>query len=153
MHAFRRSGRFTRWVVFWVLLCFPAVALGITPKEEEELSREFMKVAMRQMAFVEDPLIVDYVNRVGQRIISVMPPQPYNYRFYVIDADEYNAFAIPAGFVFINSGLLAAMDTEDELAGILGHETRTRIGRRAWRRTCFSLSSRFRSGRRSADGY
>ncbi len=122
MHAFRRPGRLRMWVVFWVIVSIPVPVLGITPKQEEELSREFMKIAIREMAFVQDPLIVDYVNRVGKKIISGMPPQPYDYHFFVIDSDEYNAFAIPAGYVFINSGLLAAMETEDELAGIFGHE-------------------------------
>jgi predicted Zn-dependent protease len=71
---------------------------------------------------IEDPVIVDYVNRVGQRILSVVPPQPFKYHFYVLQEDVYNAFASPAGRIFINSGLLAALDSEGELAGILAHE-------------------------------
>jgi beta-barrel assembly-enhancing protease len=59
---------------------------------------------------------------VGNRILAVVPPQPYPYHFYVIKEDVYNAFATPAGHIFINSGLLAALDSEEELAGILGHE-------------------------------
>lgn len=94
----------------------------ITIQEERELSREFMQVVKAQFPLIEDPIIVDYVNRVGQRILSVVPPQPFDYHFYVLREDVYNAFATPAGHIFINSGLFAALDSEEELAGIIGHE-------------------------------
>ncbi len=94
----------------------------ITIQEERELSKEFMTVIRSQFPLVEDPIIVDYVNRVGQRILTVVPPQPFEYQFYVIHEDVYNAFATPAGHIFINSGLFAALESEEELAGIIGHE-------------------------------
>lgn len=100
--------------------CRPALAISI--KEEDKLAREFMKYITRQYDLITDPLIVQYVNKVGQKLLATMPPQPFNYHFYVIKEDVYNAFAIPAGHIFINSGLLASMESEDELAGILGHE-------------------------------
>ena len=100
----------------------PKAALSITAAEEEELSKEFMKVIHKSLKFVEDPVIVNYVNKVGKKIVSILPPQPFNYRFYVIEEDIFNAFATPAGHIFIYSGLMAAMDNEEELAGILGHE-------------------------------
>ncbi len=94
----------------------------ITIQEERELAREFMAVVKAKYELIEDPLIVDYVNRVGKRIMAGIPPQPFDYEFHVIHEDVYNAFATPAGHIFINSGLLAALTSEDELAGILGHE-------------------------------
>ncbi len=100
--------------------CTPAAAISI--KEEKKLAKEFMKYLARRYELINDPMIVRYVNQVGQKILATMPPQPFNYRFYVIDEAVYNAFAIPAGHIFVNSGLLAAMESEDELAGILGHE-------------------------------
>ena len=100
----------------------PKAALSITAAEEEELSKEFMKVVLKNIKFVEDPAIVNYVNKIGKKIVSILPPQPFNYGFYVIQGDEDNAFATPAGHIFIYSGLIAAMDNEEELAGILGHE-------------------------------
>jgi len=100
----------------------PKAALSITAAEEEELSKEFMRVVLKNLKFVEDPAIVNYINKVGNKIVSILPPQPFNYRFYVIKEDVYNAFATPAGHIFIYSGLIAAMDSEEELAGILGHE-------------------------------
>ncbi len=111
-------------VVSLLIYCiiFPSKTWAITIKEEEELSREFLKVVLTRYEFVQDPVVVDYVKEVGQRIVSVLPPQPFKYHFYVIKEDVYNAFATPAGHIYINSGLLAAMESEEELAGILAHE-------------------------------
>lgn len=95
---------------------------GITIQEERELAREFMAVVKARYRLIDDPVIVDYVNRVGHHILAVLPPQPFDYRFFVIHEEVYNAFATPGGNIFINSGLLAALDSEEELAGILAHE-------------------------------
>ena len=118
------------WKSLLICLCFllvtgvfiPKVAFSITAAEEEELSREFMNVVLKSVKFVEDPVIVNYINKVGKEIVSVLPPQPFTYHFYIIKEDVYNAFATPAGHIFIYSGLMAAMDNEEELAGIIGHE-------------------------------
>lgn len=103
-------------------MLFPKGAGGITIKEEEEMSREFMKVVLAHFQLIKDPMLIDYVNEIGQKIIAVFPPQPFTYHFYVIKEGDYNAFASPAGHIFIYSGLLEAMDSEEELAGILSHE-------------------------------
>ena len=103
-------------------LFFPPAVSAITTAEEEDLTREFLFYTFQNYKIIQDPSIVDYVNRVGYKILEQMPPQPFRYHFYVIQEDAYNAFAGPAGHIFINSGLIEAMDTEDELAGILGHE-------------------------------
>jgi predicted Zn-dependent protease len=94
----------------------------ITIQEEREMSKEFMAVVRAQFPLIKDPIIVDYVNRVGKRILAVVPPQPFDYQFHVLHEDTFNAFATPAGHIFFNSGLFAALESEEELAGILGHE-------------------------------
>jgi predicted Zn-dependent protease len=103
-------------------LLFPQGSRAITLAEEEELSRQFLKVVLNRLSLVKDPYIVNYVNSIGQNILRELPPQPFSYKFYVIDSDVYNAFATPAGHIFIYRGLIEAMDTEDELAGIIAHE-------------------------------
>ena len=100
----------------------PKGALSITIQEEKEMSREVMKVILRHYDIIKDPLVVNYINKIGQKVVSSLPPQPFIYHFYVIKEDSYNAFATPAGHVFVNSGLLEAMENEEELAGILSHE-------------------------------
>ncbi|WDN87233.1 hypothetical protein BuS5_00201 [Desulfosarcina sp. BuS5] len=100
----------------------PAPAIAITAREEEDMGLKFMEMAKRHFEFIEDPVIIKYINKIGNRIIATLPPQPFKYHFYMIKQDVYNAFAVPGGHVFINSGLFEAMEGEDELAGILGHE-------------------------------
>jgi predicted Zn-dependent protease len=111
-------------VVFLVSTLVVVVPEGncITIQEEREMSKEFMMVVRSQFPLIEDPIIVDYVNRVGQRILKAVPPQPFDYQFHVLREDVYNAFATPAGHIFFNSGLFAALESEEELAGIIGHE-------------------------------
>lgn len=115
----------SKYIVIIILITcmlIPSQAFSITVKQEEDLSREFMKYVLKHVELIEDPVIVNYVNNVGKRIISAIPPQPFTYHFYIIKDNVYNAFASPAGHIFINSGLFEAMDNEEELAGILGHE-------------------------------
>ena len=108
--------------VMTTLAVRPQPLSGLTLKEEEELAKEFLKVALLHYDLIEDPYIVGYVNKVGRRVLSFYPPQPFKYEFYVVSQDAPNAFAAPGGHIFINSGLLEAMEGEGELAGILGHE-------------------------------
>ncbi len=103
-------------------IIFPYHAFSITENEEEELSKEFMRMVLRRYEVIRDPMISEYINELGHKILSTVPTQPFQYHFYVIRDDSYNAFAAPAGHIFVNSGLIKAMDSEDELAGILSHE-------------------------------
>ena len=116
-------------IVAWILLALLAASLaapragfGITIGEEDELSREMLRIIFKTAQVVQDPYIADYVTRVGTRILRVMPEQPFRYHFYVIKDASYNAFATPAGHIFVHTGLLEAMTQEEELAGILAHE-------------------------------
>jgi predicted Zn-dependent protease len=100
----------------------PQAVFGLTVSEEEKMARSFLGFIFKNFEIIEDPAVVNYVNKVGNRIVAHLDEPLFRYRFYVINTHTYNAFAIPAGYIFINSGLLMAMDNEEELAGILGHE-------------------------------
>ena len=100
----------------------PPMVRGITIKEEEDLSRQMMTAIYKAYDVIDDPLVVNYVNDIGKRILATVPPQPFRYHFHVIKEEVYNAFATPAGHIFVYTGLIDAMDEEEELAGILGHE-------------------------------
>lgn len=100
----------------------PQAVFGLTVKEEEKMARSFLGIIYKHYEIIEDPAIVNYVNKVGNRIVARLEEPLFHYRFFVINTHTYNAFAIPAGYIFINSGLLMAMDNEEQLAGILGHE-------------------------------
>src|SRR5215831_18535035 len=71
---------------------------------------------------VQDPVVTEYVNRLGQNLVRNSDSQvPFTIK--VIDSDEINAFALPGGFFYVNSGLILAADEEAELAGVMAHET------------------------------
>ena len=75
----------------------------------------------RQAKIVDDPIIAEYVNRLGQNLVRNSDAKvPFTIK--VIDTEEVNAFALPGGFFFVNSGLILKADTEAELAGVMSHE-------------------------------
>ena len=75
----------------------------------------------RQAKLINDPIIAEYVNRVGQNLVRNSDAKvPFTIK--VIDAEEVNAFALPGGFFFVNSGLILKADNEAELAGVMSHE-------------------------------
>ena len=93
---------------------------GSTEKEVRQ-GREAAAEVDRQAKFVDDPLITEYVNRVGQNIVLHSDAKvPFTIK--VIDSDEVNAFALPGGFFYVNKGLILAADNEAELAGVMAHE-------------------------------
>jgi predicted Zn-dependent protease len=93
---------------------------GSTEKEVK-LGRELAAEVDRQAKFVDDPVITEYVNRVGQNIVLHSDTKiPFTIK--VIDSDEVNAFALPGGFFYVNKGLILVADNEAEVAGVMAHE-------------------------------
>src|SRR5688572_11149273 len=93
---------------------------GSTEKEVR-MGREAAAEVDRRAKFVDDPIITEYINRVGQNIMLHSDAKvPFTIK--VIDSDEVNAFVLPGGFFYVNKGLLLAADNEAELAGVMAHE-------------------------------
>ena len=89
--------------------------------KEIALGRQLAQEIEQQARIINDPVITEYVNRVGQNIVRNSDAQvPFTIK--VIDDDEVNAFALPGGFFFVNTGLILAADSEAELAGVMAHE-------------------------------
>ncbi len=84
--------------------------------------KAFYDELVKQDGLLEDPEIVDYVRRVGQRLVDVSEMSGREFHFYVVDSDVVNAQAHEDAYVFVYRGLLAHMETEAQLAGVLGHE-------------------------------
>ena len=98
-------------------------ALAYPIAEERKLGERFSLEAASQLQVIREPAVVEYVEGLGQRIVSHLEaPQPFEYRFYVVRDSQLNAFAVPGGFVYVNSGLLLRVGNESELAGVLSHE-------------------------------
>jgi predicted Zn-dependent protease len=75
-----------------------------------------------QMGIVDDPELAAYVSAVGKRLARHAPRGRFQYQFKVVDQDAPNAFALPGGFIYVSRGLLVLSNSEDQLAGVLGHE-------------------------------
>jgi predicted Zn-dependent protease len=91
-------------------------------EKEIALGKGLAQDVERQAKIIDDPVIAEYVNRVGQNIVRNSDCKvPFTIK--VIDTEDINAFALPGGFFFVNSGLILKADTESELAGVMAHET------------------------------
>src|SRR5690349_3063170 len=85
------------------------------------MGKQFSQQVESQSKMITDPAITEYVNRVGQNLVRNSDSQvPFTIK--VIDSDDVNAFALPGGFFYVNSGLILAADEEAELAGVMAHE-------------------------------
>jgi beta-barrel assembly-enhancing protease len=84
--------------------------------------RRYAQMIESQVKLINDPVITEYVNRIGQNIVRNSDAQvPFTIK--VIDSDVVNAMALPGGFFYVNTGLILAADEEAELAGVMAHET------------------------------
>ncbi|HWX76133.1 MAG TPA: M48 family metalloprotease [Candidatus Acidoferrales bacterium] len=145
MNRKARAGR--RWLTLcaWLLLVSAAItscsssastslpslpAMGPPPEDEDaRISREFRREARKQLKFVSDPEVERYVDAMGRRILTVVGPQTFDYRYFVIDEPVLNAFAVPGGSIYIYAGLLDRVRSTDELAAVMAHET-THVAKR-----------------------
>jgi len=90
-------------------------------EKEIALGKQLAQEVERQAKVIDDPVIAEYVNRVGQNLVRNSDAKvPFTIK--VLDTEEVNAFALPGGFFFVNSGLILKADTESELAGVMAHE-------------------------------
>src|SRR5918912_4189905 len=90
-------------------------------EKEIALGKQLAQEVEHQAKIVDDPVIAEYVNRVGQNLVRNSDAKvPFTIK--VIDSEEVNAFALPGGFFFVNSGLILKAESEAELAGVMAHE-------------------------------
>ena len=95
--------------------------LGGSVEKEVRLGQQLAYEAEKQMKLVDDPIVTEYINRVGQNLVLHSDAKvPFTIK--VVDTDEVNAFALPGGFFYVNRGLIMAADNESELAGVMAHE-------------------------------
>jgi tetrahydromethanopterin S-methyltransferase subunit G len=89
---------------------------------EIKMGKTYADEIEKSSKFINDQVVVEYVNRIGQNIVKNSDCKvPFTIK--VIDSDEINAFALPGGFFYVNSGLILNADEEAELAGVMAHET------------------------------
>ena len=99
----------------------PADAI-LSSDEESQYGRAIMRDIRNSGQVVEDPLVTEYINEIGNKIAAQTNDGDYTFTFFVIEGARINAFALPGGYIGVHTGLLEATRSEDELAGVLAHE-------------------------------
>ncbi len=101
--------------------CGGGVGNWYSLEKQVQLGKEFAAQVEASSKMITDPVVNEYINRIGQNLVRNSDARvPFTIK--VIDSDEINAFALPGGFFYVNSGLILAADEEAELAGVMAHE-------------------------------
>ena len=99
---------------------------------EIAMGKQYAQQVESSVKLIQDPVVTEYVNRIGQNLVRNSDAKvPFTIK--VVDSDEVNAFALPGGFFYVNSGLILAADNESELAGVMAHEISHVCARHAMR--------------------
>ena len=94
----------------------------ISPQMEKQIGEQSMFQIRADKSYMDDPEISDYLNQLGERLVSNSPEPGDTFEFFAIDDRAINAFALPGGYVGVNTGLILLAQTESELASVLSHE-------------------------------
>ncbi len=111
--------------VFSVMILFftsPDCCSSFTVQEEQELGDKLLYSVRKSFPLLDTPDIHQYINGLGKEVLDVAGIQYFTYHFFVINSKQFNAFAAPSGLIFFYSGLISAMNSEDELVSVLAHE-------------------------------
>jgi len=95
---------------------------SLTAAQERQIGQQFLQQARRELTFVHDPEVLEYVRTIGRRVAAQTDFQAYPFHFYVVQDPSLNAFAVPGGHIFLHSGLIETADSAAEVAGVLAHE-------------------------------
>jgi beta-barrel assembly-enhancing protease len=104
----------------WAL--FDDLAGGLTVEKEKEIGEEFLLEVQQQIPIIEDPFLCSFINRLGDKLVAQLGPQPFHYKFFIVKDPTVNSFAVPGGYIFIQTGMIRLCDREGELAGVVAHE-------------------------------
>jgi len=116
-------GHVRAFVTAWLVAALVVVPTArVQAQTESDMGRRFFLQARSQLPLVEDPVVTDYVRGMANKLVASLGAQQFDYRFYVVKHPALNAFAVPGGYIFMFSGLIARAETDDEIVGVLGHE-------------------------------
>lgn len=110
--------------VFLIHVSLPSFAglFSLTESQEVQIGAQAAADVERKQKVLKDAQVTNYIQDIGNKLVKNSERSNLNYRFRVIDSDQINAFALPGGFIYINSGLIKNADTENELVGVVAHE-------------------------------
>jgi predicted Zn-dependent protease len=113
------------FLLIFALLVFCSASVtqaGLETKIEQGLGRQVAKMLEEETGVVDSPLLVSWVSDLGSRLAAVAGRDDVKYTFKILDSEDINAAAVPGGHIYVTKGLLRFIESEDELAGVLGHE-------------------------------
>jgi beta-barrel assembly-enhancing protease len=109
-------------ILIGVVITCSLVACSISQQQEVQMGQEYAQQINAQLPIIQDPEVNRYINVLGDSMARLTSRRDLDWQFFVVDAKEVNAFAVPGGFIYVNRGLIERADQMDELAGVLGHE-------------------------------
>lgn len=109
-------------ILIGVAITCSLVGCGISQQQEVQMGVEYATQINAQLPIVQDPELNRYINVLGDSIARLTSRRDLDWRFFIVDSKEVNAFAVPGGFIYVNRGLIERTDRMDEVAGVLGHE-------------------------------
>jgi len=98
------------------------IATVVSTETEKTLGKEAAEQVAQAMGLTDDPKLTAYVQAIGQRLAEQSPRKDVPYEFHVVEMQEPNAFALPGGYIYVSRGILPILNSEAELAGVIGHE-------------------------------
>ena len=112
------------WLCLSVLsqLTVSGGAAGAAVNDEEQAGIQASREVEEQIGIYKGEFLANYVDAVGRRLAASLDNRPYRFRFKIVDQAEPNAYALPGGHIYVSRGILAQINSEDELAAILAHE-------------------------------
>jgi|GEM_PF-519492 len=94
----------------------------VTEEDERSVGAQVDQHILARVPLIDDPVVLGFASDLGQRIVATIEPQPFVYRFRVVPDSTLNAFALPAGYVYLHSATILQAASLDELAGVMAHE-------------------------------
>jgi predicted Zn-dependent protease len=114
--------RVARTILALYLVAASASCGTLSVEEEKALGHQAQRAVRQQTTLMRDRAVVNYIRQLGAEIVAAARPTPFDVRWYVVEDEELNAFAIPGGSIYVNTGLIAKVNHADELVGVLAHE-------------------------------
>ncbi|MCJ7782291.1 MAG: M48 family metalloprotease, partial [Desulfobacterales bacterium] len=94
---------------------------ALTAEEEKKMGKTVLLEIEKEADFMRDLTIQTFIDKLGYSIVDQVGPTPFEFKFYVVNGLDPNAFAIPGGYIFVTTGLLVLAENEQEVAGVLSH--------------------------------
>jgi predicted Zn-dependent protease len=120
--GYKHVGRIIVSLLIIGQLVLPVNSRAFSIGEERMVGEQLLYTIRAEFKVLDDPDISQYINNLGQNVLDVVGPQYFDYHFFVVKSEQFNAFAAPSGLIFFYTGLIKTMKNEDQLLSVLAHE-------------------------------